>query len=60
MENPNGSLSDIVGDTVPTDTPTEVIENPQTGVISGISIIIVLTIIGVVIYYKKKNKIFKI
>ena len=60
VENPNGSLSDIVGDTVPTDTPTEIIENPQTGVISGISIIIVLTIIGVVIYYKKKNKIFKI
>ena len=60
IENPNGSLSDIVGDTVPTDTPTEVVENPQTGVISGISIIIVLTIIGVVIYYKKKNKIFKI
>ena len=60
VENPNGSLSDIVGDIVPSDTPTEIIENPQTGVISGISIIIVLTIIGVVIYYKKKNKIFKI
>ena len=60
VTNPNGSLSDIVGDTVPTDTPTDVVENPQTGVISGVSIVIVLAIIGVVIYYKKKNKIFKI
>ena len=60
IENPNGSLSDIVGDTTPTDTPTEVVENPQTGMISGISIVIVLAIIGIVIYYKKKNKIFKI
>lgn len=60
VTNPNGSLSDIVGDTVPNDTPTDVVENPQTGVISGVSIVIVLAIIGVVIYYKKKNKIFKI
>lgn len=60
VTNPNASLSDIVGDTTPTDTPTEVVENPQTGMISGISIVIVLAIIGIVIYYKKKNKIFRI
>ncbi len=36
------------------------IPNPKTGIISGISIIITLIIIGTIIYFKKKNKIFKI
>lgn len=59
LVNPNNDIEGVVlGDTVP-DTGVDV-DNPKTGVISGVSIIIVLLIIGTVIYFKKKNKIFKI
>ncbi len=59
--NPNNNIEGVaLGDTVSTfDTGVD-IENPQTGMISGISIIIGLSIIGVIIFFKKKNKIYKI
>lgn len=59
--NPNDNTEGIMlGDTVPTDDTDVDIENPQTGMISGLSIIVVLLAIGGVILIKKKNKIFKI
>ena len=61
LTNPNNDIEGVVlGDTVtPTDTGVDV-ENPQTGMISGVSIILALLLIGTIIYFKKKNKIFKI
>ena len=61
LTNPNNDIEGVVlGDTVtPTDTGVDV-ENPQTGMISGGSIILALLLIGAIIYFKKKNKIFKI
>ena len=50
----------MLGDTVSTEDTDVDIENPQTGMISGLSIIVVLLVIGGVILIKKKNKIFKI
>ena len=59
--NPNDDTEGIMlGDTVPTEDTDVDIENPQTGMISGLSIIVVLLVIGGVILIKKKNKIFKI
>ena len=59
LVNPNHDIEGVVlGDTVP-DTGVDV-DNPKTGMISGISIIVVLLVIGTGIYLKKKNKIFKI
>ena len=59
--NPNDDIEGVVlGDTVSmADTGVDV-ENPQTGAISGISIIVALLLIGTIIYFRKKNKIFKI
>ena len=59
--NPNDNIEGVIlGDTVTTTDTNVDVENPQTGAISGISIIAVLLVIGGVIYFKKKNKIFKI
>lgn len=52
----NVSISDI---SIPDDIDVN-IENPNNGIINGNSIILVLVTIGVIIYFKKKNKIFKI
>ena len=61
LTNPNNNTSGVVlGDTAPTTDTGVDIENPQTGMISGISIIIALLIIDFIIIIKKKNKIFKI
>ena len=61
LTNPNNDVSGVVlGDTVPTTDTGVDVENPATGMISGLSIIIVLIILGSIIYIKKKNKIFKI
>lgn len=61
LTNPNDDIEGVVlGDTVtPNDTGVD-IENPQTGMISGMQVIVVLLIIGTIIYFKKKNKMFKI
>ena len=59
--NPNRDYEEVVlGDTAPIEDTGVEVENPQTGMISGISAIIVLLIIGIGIYFKKKNKLFKI
>ena len=60
--NPNKDVDGVVlGDTVSTPDDSDIeVDTPQTGMVSGISIIVVLLIIGTVIYFKKKNKIFKI
>lgn len=60
--NPNKDVDGVVlGDTVSTPDDSDIeVDTPPTGMVSGISIIVVLLIIGTVIYFKKKNKIFKI
>lgn len=59
--NPNRDYEEVVlGDTAPIEDTGVEVENPQTGMISGISAIVVLLIIGIGIYFKKKNKLFKI
>ena len=59
--NPNDT-SDITTGDEPIYDPSDPndIENPQTGVISCISIIIGLIIIGTMIHFKRRNKMFKI
>lgn len=60
--NPNEGIEGVfLGDTVEVIESTDVqVTNPQTGMVSGISIIVVLLFIGTIVYLKKKNRLFKI
>ena len=62
VTNPNENINTgALGDTTPNNQNN--VENPKTGIISGLSIVLVLLIIGTTIYFQKKskkNKIFKI
>lgn len=60
--NPNKDIDGVMlGDNVTTPQDADVlVDSPQTGMIGGLSIVAVLLLIGTLIYFKKKNKIFKI
>ncbi len=61
LTNPNGEYEGVtLGDTALTTDSSETIENPKTGIINGQIIVVILLGVSILIYFRRKNKIYKI